>query len=314
MPADLEPPLFGICNGDEIEYEDNPAIAQAKANLVAAEQIQQKRAKQRRLEREERKAQAEVERLRWEIEEVEREWRELKEAELGHLTCEKEQLEEERRVEQQCAAALHGSKRVAEQRQAVLVTSPPEAGPSQAPPQKPEWTAKGVDWGPGIVIPEKNCAQCIAVPVGPRGTYMELLTMSTTQKTMFEVLLEKGKWRAEDEGEGVGPSKRPRVGPLSERMEWRQMEVGDPQVGSQVVEALWALNACLGEIQAELVTSQEAMSESTWLLRQSMVYNLCQIEMTLAVWRDQSQEEGEPEVEGSGEAEELGGQVEEQAE
>ena len=36
--------------------------------------------------------------------------------------------------------------------------------------------------------------------------------------------------------------------------------------------------------------------------------------MTLAVQRDQSWEEGEPEVGGLGEAEESGGQVEEQAE
>ena len=45
-----------------------------------------------------------------------------------------------------------------------------------------------------------------------------------------------------------------------------------------------------------------------------MIYNLHQVEMSLVVQRDQSQEEGEPEVEGSGEAEELGGQAEEQAE
>ena len=44
--------------------------------------------------------------------------------------------------------------------------------------------------------------------------------------------MEKGKQRVEDEGEGEGPSKRPRVGPSLEQMEWRQMEVGDPQVGS----------------------------------------------------------------------------------
>ena len=44
--------------------------------------------------------------------------------------------------------------------------------------------------------------------------------------------MEKGKQRAEDEGEGAGPSKRPRVGPLLEQMEWRSMEVEDPQAGS----------------------------------------------------------------------------------
>ena len=42
-----------------------------------------------------------------------------------------------------------------------------------------------------------------------------------------------------------------------------QMEAEDPQVGSQVIEALWALNTHLGEVQAEMVTSQEATSEST---------------------------------------------------
>ena len=45
-----------------------------------------------------------------------------------------------------------------------------------------------------------------------------------------------------------------------------------------------------------------------------MTYNLRRIEMTLAVQRDQSQEEGEPEVEGLWEAEESGEWVEEWAE
>ena len=44
--------------------------------------------------------------------------------------------------------------------------------------------------------------------------------------------MEKGKQRAEDESEGAGPSKRPRVGLSLERMEWRWTEVEDPQVGS----------------------------------------------------------------------------------
>ena len=126
--------------------------------------------------------------------------------------------------------------------------------------------------------------------------------------------MEKGKRRAEDEGEGEGASKRLRVGPVSEQTEQRWAEVGDPQVGSQVVEALWALNTCLGKIQAELVTSWEAESEGVWLLCQSVIYNLQRIKMMLAVRRDQSQDEGELEVGGSGEAEELEGQVEEQVE
>ena len=48
----------------------------------------------------------------------------------------------------------------------------------------------------------------------------------------------------------------------SEWMERRQTEAEDPQVGSHVVEALWALNAHLGEIQAEMVASWEATLES----------------------------------------------------
>ena len=126
--------------------------------------------------------------------------------------------------------------------------------------------------------------------------------------------MEKGKQRAEDESEGAGPSKRPRVGPMLEQTKQRRTEAEDPQVGSRVVEALWAFNARLGEIQAELVTGQEATSESAWLLRCSMIFNLHWIEMTLVVWRDWSREEGELEVKGLGEAEESGEQVEERTE
>ena len=53
---------------------------------------------------------------RWEVEEAEREWRELKEAEVEMLTWEKEKLEEENRAEQWHTAALRGSERVAEKR------------------------------------------------------------------------------------------------------------------------------------------------------------------------------------------------------
>ena len=69
MSADPNTPLFKISDGDDILYEDDPAMAQA--NLVAAERVQQERAKQR-LEREEWKVQAEAVRLMREIEEAER--------------------------------------------------------------------------------------------------------------------------------------------------------------------------------------------------------------------------------------------------
>ena len=63
-----------------------------------------------------------------------------------------------------------------------------------------------------------------------------------------------------------------------------------------------------------MVASQEATSESMQLLHQLVTYNLHRIKMTLAVQREQSWEEGELEVWGSGEAEESERQVEEWAE
>ena len=116
MSADPNTPLFVISNEDDVEYEDNPAITQAKVNLAAAECIQQEKAEQRRLEREEWKAWVEAKCLTKEIEEAEKKWRELEEAEVERLTWEKERLEEENRAEQWCAAALHGPERAVERR------------------------------------------------------------------------------------------------------------------------------------------------------------------------------------------------------
>ena len=142
-------------------YEDDPAVTQVKANLTAVERVQQERTKQRKLEREEWKAWVEVERLKREIEEAEKKWRELEEVELERLTQEKEKLEEEKRVKRQCVAALHWVEKVAEWIRAVLAMLLPEAGPSKAPPQNPERTTKGADNRPQIVIPKRNCMQCI---------------------------------------------------------------------------------------------------------------------------------------------------------
>ena len=50
MSAEPNTPLFVLSDNDDIEYEDDPAVTQAKANLVvAAECIQQEKAEQRRL-------------------------------------------------------------------------------------------------------------------------------------------------------------------------------------------------------------------------------------------------------------------------
>ena len=114
MSTDPNMPLFKISDGDDLSYKDDPVIMQVKANLAAAERVQQERAEQRRLEREERKAQVEAEWLLWEIEKAERKWRELEEVELEQLTLEKERLEEETCVEQQHAEVLRGSERVVE--------------------------------------------------------------------------------------------------------------------------------------------------------------------------------------------------------
>ena len=116
MSAYPNTPLFEISDGDDNMYEDDPAVTQVKANLTAVERVQQERTEQRKLGREEWKAWVEVERLKREIEEAEKKWRELEEVELERLTQEKEKLEEEKWVKQQCAVTLQGVEKVVEQR------------------------------------------------------------------------------------------------------------------------------------------------------------------------------------------------------
>ena len=53
MSADPNTPLFEISDGDDATYEDDPAVIQARANLMVAEHVQQEKAEQKRLEREE---------------------------------------------------------------------------------------------------------------------------------------------------------------------------------------------------------------------------------------------------------------------
>ena len=135
-------------------------------------------------------------------------------------------------MEQQRAVALCGSERAAEQRQAALAASLPDAGPSRAPPQKPERTTKGADCGPGIVIPEKNCAWCITQELlclwdpGSHAWSCQLCQQLKKLCRRFEGLAEKGKCRVEDKGEGGG--KRPKV----RLMALEQTEGEDPQRGS----------------------------------------------------------------------------------
>ena len=105
MSADHNTLLFEISNRDDATYEDNPAVIQARANLMAAERVQQEKAEQKQLEREERRVWVEVEKLKGEIEEVEKRRRELEEAEMRRLAQEKDRLEKE--VEEQRGVQLH---------------------------------------------------------------------------------------------------------------------------------------------------------------------------------------------------------------
>ena len=106
MSANPTTPLFVITDGDDIEYKDDPAVIQARANLAVLECVQQEKAEQRRLEREEWRVQAEVEKLKGEIEEAERRQRELEEVELRRLAKERDGLEVEKWVEEQHGVQL----------------------------------------------------------------------------------------------------------------------------------------------------------------------------------------------------------------
>ena len=112
MSANHNTLLFKISDGDDVTYEDDSAIIQARANLVVVECVQQEKAEQKQLEREEQRARVEVEKLKGEIEEAEKRRRELEEAEVRRLAQEKDCLEKE--VEEQCGVQLRGAERAEE--------------------------------------------------------------------------------------------------------------------------------------------------------------------------------------------------------
>ena len=106
MSADHDTPLFEISDGDDTMYKDDPAIIQVRANLVVVECVQQERAEQKRLEREEQRVWAEGEKLKGEIKEAEKRRRELEEVEVRRLAQEKDYLEVEKKVKEQCGVQL----------------------------------------------------------------------------------------------------------------------------------------------------------------------------------------------------------------
>ena len=146
-----------------------------------------------------------MEKLRREVEEVEKKWRELEEVEVERLEGIKWQLEEEKRAEEQSVGELS----TVEQRRVALVVPSPEAGLSRAPPWKPERSMKGADCHLGIVIPKKNCTQCVmweslcCWDLDRHVWSCQLRQQLKKPCRRFKGMMAEGKWKAEDEGEGL---------------------------------------------------------------------------------------------------------------
>ena len=162
---------------------------------------------------------------------------------------------------------LRGAERAVEQRRVALVAlSPPEAGLSRAPPGQPKRSATGVDHKPGIVIPENNCAWCIARQMlclwklARRAQSCQLCQQLKKPCQRFEEMVMEGKWRAEGER---ASRKMPRVvveemevwAEEMERAERSQKEDSVLQLRAEVARAIWQLSECLSSVTEELVAS-----------------------------------------------------------
>ena len=206
----------------------------------------------------------------------------------------------------------------------MAATLPPEAGPSRTPLGQSERSARGAKHEPGIVIPEKNCAQCIARQTlclwkpARRAQSCQLCWQLKKPCRRFEETVVEGKRKVEDER---GTRKRPRVAveemgvraEESERVERSQKEDSRLLLGAEVARAIWQLGDRLSSVTEELAASQEAAVEESRLLHRVLVRNLRQIEMAFE-GQGGREEEGESEVEGAEAVEESGRWVEERAE
>ena len=204
-----------------------------------------------------------------------------------------------------------------------MAPSPPKAGLSRAPSRQPEKSMKGADHGPGVIIPEKNCTQCVVQEElchwEPTGCTWSCRLCQQLKKLcwQFEETVTEGKWRVEGER---GARKRLRVMveemevqvEETERAERRWKEDSRLQVGAKIARAIWQLNDHLTSIVDELAVSQEATVVELRLLHQMLTRNLWPVNLALGSRR--GQEEGESEVEGSGEVERSEEWVEEQVE
>ena len=80
-----EPDALFMLDDDDDNYEEDPAVIRARENLALVEKVQQEWVEQKRLERAQLQAEDEAERLWKKVEVVEKEWRELEEAEVKRL-------------------------------------------------------------------------------------------------------------------------------------------------------------------------------------------------------------------------------------
>ena len=106
-----------------------------------------------------------------------------------------------------------------------MAPSPPEAGPSRMPLGKPERSTRGAEHEPGIVIPEKNCAWCIARQtlclwkLARHAWSCQLCRQLKKPCQRFKEMVVEGKQKAEGKR---GTTKRPRV--MAEETEVRAEE------------------------------------------------------------------------------------------
>ena len=178
----------------------------------------------------------------------------------------------------------------------MSVPSPPEASPSRTPLGQPERSVRGAEHEPGIVIPEKNCARCIARQtlclwkLARRAQSCQLCQQLKKPCWRFEEMVMEGKRKAEGK---KGTRKRPRVmAEETERAERGRKEDSGLLLGAKVARAIWQLGDRLASVAEELAASQEAMAEESRLLCCVLVHNLRRIEMAFEGLGGREEEEG----------------------
>ena len=134
---------------------------------------------------------------------------------------------------------------------------PPEAGLSRTPLGQPERSVREADHEPGIVIPEKNCARCIArqtLPMEASWVCLELSALLTAQKTLSAIqgdghggeMEGRGQEGGLEKGQGLW-QRRQRYGWRRRRYRWRRWRYrqrrrrGRRGVRKRTVDSYWGL-------------------------------------------------------------------------